>query len=55
MGLQHLRARANAGFEIKGQALLIALWHSQMLAKEQSVTAFGQLLGRLNGRVRHPA
>lgn len=32
MGLQHLRARTNEGFEIKVYASLIALWHSQMLA-----------------------
>ena len=32
MGLQHLRARTNEGFEIKVHASLIALWHSQMLA-----------------------
>jgi len=32
MGLQHLRARTNEGFEIKVHAALIALWHTQMLA-----------------------
>jgi hypothetical protein len=32
MGIEHLRARTNEGFEIKVHASLIALWHSQMLA-----------------------
>lgn len=32
MGLEHLRARTNAGLEIKVRASLIALWHTQTLA-----------------------
>jgi hypothetical protein len=31
MGLEHLRARTNEGFEIKVQASLIALWHTQAI------------------------
>ncbi len=32
MGVERLRARTNAGLEIKVHASLIALWHTQMLA-----------------------
>jgi hypothetical protein len=31
MGLEHLRARTNEGFEIKVHASLIALWHTQAM------------------------
>jgi hypothetical protein len=31
LGLQHLRARTNEGFDIKVHASLIALWHTQTL------------------------
>ena len=31
LSLQHLRARANEGFDIKVHASLIALWHTQAL------------------------
>jgi len=31
LGLQRLRARTNEGFDIKGHASLIALWHTQAL------------------------
>jgi hypothetical protein len=31
LGLQHLRARTNEGFDIKVHASLIALWHTQAL------------------------
>jgi len=32
MGIDRLRARTNAGFDIKVHASLIALWHTQMIA-----------------------
>ncbi len=32
MGLEHLRARTNEGFEIKAHASLIALRHTQAMA-----------------------
>jgi hypothetical protein len=32
MAVDHLRARTNAGFDIKVHASLIALWHTQILA-----------------------
>ena len=32
MGIDHLRARTNAGFDIKVFASLIALWHTQLIA-----------------------
>ena len=32
MGLERLRARTNGGFDIKVQASLIALWHTQAMA-----------------------
>jgi len=32
MALDRLHARTNAGFDIKVQASLIALWHTQILA-----------------------
>lgn len=31
MGVEHLCARTNAGFDLKVHASLIALWHTQML------------------------
>jgi hypothetical protein len=32
MGVEHLRARTNAGFDLKVHASLIALWYTQVLA-----------------------